>query len=109
MSQRQKPPQEVEWNFFSFPVAYGFAVGGFIALIWAAFIPFNILFTVFLFAVSFGTAHLLAHTFRKRSLARRREMEEEEERERRALAARAANTQAGEAASKRRRRRRIQG
>jgi hypothetical protein len=104
MAKRRKDGAEVEWDFFSFPVFFAFALGAFLAVL---LYPFGIvIFVLSLFGVSFGIAHIAGHTFRKRSADRRRQREEEDERERRALAARAANLRAGEIASVRRRRRR---
>jgi 4-hydroxybenzoate polyprenyltransferase len=103
--RRREPPREIEWHFFSFPVAFGFAVGGLCALVLALFFPQGV-FILFLFGTSFGLAHIVTNWFKRRTLDRRRDRTEEEERERRALAARAAAAQAGEAASPRRRRRR---
>jgi uncharacterized membrane protein len=104
-----KPNQEIEWDFFSFPCAFTFAAGLFTMVILVTLIPFNLLFIVALFAVSFGTAHVIAHSLRKRGVVRRRDKAEEEERERRALSARGiniANAGAAEAIATQRRRRR---
>ncbi|HLF78562.1 MAG TPA: hypothetical protein VJB57_13860 [Dehalococcoidia bacterium] len=103
--RRQAPKPAVEWNFFSFPVAYAFAAGGFVGMV-LCLVGISILFYAFLFAFSFGNAHIVGQWFRRRTLDRRRERDEEAERERRALAARSAASLEGEASSARRRRRR---
>jgi len=104
--KRKKDKQDLEWDFFSFPCAFTFALGAFTAVLLFAIpgIP-PLLFVVSLFSVSFGSAHIMSRWFRNRTLGRRIEQAEEDERERRALAARAANAQAGEATRRRRRRR----
>jgi hypothetical protein len=103
------PQREVsDWNFRSFPVFFGFACGAFIATLLILLTNGalgNILWIVSLFGVSFGLAHIVGHTLRKRSLDRAVAREEEEERERRAYAARQAASLEGEAQSRRRRRR----
>jgi uncharacterized membrane protein len=86
-------------------VAYAFAAGGFLGMV-LAIVGLSILFYVFLFAFSFGNAHIIGQWFRRRTLDKRRDRDEESERERRALAARSAASLEGEAASQRRRRRR---
>lgn len=108
MSQRRgRADQEIEWHFFAFPVFFAFALGALFATILAPFL-FPVIFVLSLFGVSFGTAHMISHSWRRRGLRKRRMSEEEEERERRALAARAARetAEAGESTSLRRRRRR---
>lgn len=108
--RRQKQPQRpVEWNFLSFPVYFGFAVGAFLSAVLLAIFggyAFGIVFIASLFGVSFGLAHITTHWFHRRTLGRAQERAEEEERERRALAARAAAAREGESHSRRRRRRR---
>jgi hypothetical protein len=105
MSRRRRHDQPVEWDFFSFPVAFGFALGMFVAVMLYPLGP--ILFVASLFLVSFGTAHIISRWMKRRTLDRQRERDEETERERRALAARAAAQQANEEAPRRRRRRRV--
>lgn len=105
MNRRRRSDQPVEWDFFSFPVAFGFAVGMFVAVILYPLGP--ILFVVSLFLVSFGTAHIISRWMRRRTLDRQRLRDEEDERERRALAAREASLRATEEPLRRRRRRRV--
>jgi hypothetical protein len=103
--RRREPQRAVDWNFLSFPVAFGFAVGAFIATLLAP-VLYGPLFVLSLFGVSFGMAHIFSRWIRTRMQSRAQDRADEEERERRALAARAAAAQQGEAASARRRRRR---
>jgi hypothetical protein len=104
VNRRRRGDQPVEWHFFSFPVAYAFALGMFVAVL---LYPLGLLIFVFsLFLVSFGTAHIISHWFRNRTLDRERLRTEGEERERRAIAARTAAQQANEEANPRSRRRR---
>jgi len=105
--RRRQEQREIEWHFFSFPVAFGFACGALVATLLIGAGLFMIVWIASLFAASFGVAHIFSHWFRRRSTERRRAREEETERERRALAARAAAAaREGEAAAPRRRRRR---
>src|SRR3970040_2224613 len=104
--RRRQEQREIEWHFFSFPVAFGFACGALVATLLIGAGLFMIVWVASLFAASFGVAHIFSHWFRRHSTERRRAREEEEERERRALAARAAAAREGEAAAPRRRRRR---
>jgi hypothetical protein len=110
----QKPNPDVEWHFFSFPVAAAFFTGMFLA----AFILYvdigfyvDILHIVLvlgpLLFVSWSAAHIGNHLYARRRAQKKRRGEEEDERERRALAARAAaaSTEAGNAPRRRRRRR----
>ena len=106
MARRRQEQREIEWHFFSFPVAFGFACGALVATVLIGAGLFMIVWVASLFAASFGVAHIFSHWFRRHSTERRRAREEEEERERRALAARAAAAREGEAAAPRRRRRR---
>jgi membrane protein implicated in regulation of membrane protease activity len=103
--RRRQPQQEKEWDFFGFPAAFGFAVGGLLALLIAPLYPAPV-FVLFLFAVSFGLAHIISHWFRNRVTNKKQERSDEDERERRALAARAAASIENEQASVRRRHRR---
>jgi hypothetical protein len=105
MAKRRKDGgKQVEWDFFSFPVLFAFALGAFIS---SLLYPFGQLVFIFsLFGVSFGIAHIISHWFRRRALDKQRARDEEAERERRALAARNLNARQAEAASVRRRRRR---
>ncbi len=111
MAGKKEPrlAQKVDWHFFSFPVAFAFALGAFTATILALalWVP---LFIVSLFGVSFGTAHVISHWFQNRAVTRKHNRDEEAERERRALAARAAKSASAPeqptAPAKRRRRRR---
>lgn len=111
MSRRQqRDNRDIEWHFFSFPVFYGAAVGSLITLLLAPYL-YPIVFIISLFAVSWGTAHVISHWLRRRGAERRRQREQEDERERRALARREAAASADpESASptppRRRRRRR---
>ena len=105
--RRRQEQREIEWHFFSFPVAFGFACGALVATLLIGAGLFMIVWVASLFAASFGVAHIFSHWFRRHSTERRRAREEETERERRALAARAAAAaREGEAAAPRRRRRR---
>ena len=102
--RRRQDDREIEWDFFSFPVLFGFSLGAFIATL---LYPLGqIVFVVSLFGVSFGVAHIFTHWLRRRSLDRARQRAEEEERERRALAARAEASRPSEPPPGRRRRRR---
>jgi uncharacterized membrane protein len=103
--RRRQPEQEKEWDFFSFPVSFGFAVGGLVGLLLAPLFPAPV-FVLFLFATSFGLAHIISHWFRNRVTDKKRQRADEEERERRALAARAAASLENEQASQQRRRHR---
>jgi hypothetical protein len=105
--QRQAQRREIKWDFLSFPFAYGIAAGGFIGML-LAFVGggLELAFYVFLFAFSFGNAHIIGQWFRRRTVDRRRDKDEEAERERRALAARSAASLENEASSSRRRRKR---
>ena len=105
MSRRRRGDEPVDWNFFSFPVAFGFALGMFVAVMLYPLGP--ILFVVSLFLVSFGTAHIISRWLKRRTLDRQRLRDEENERERRALTARAAAQATTEEAPRRRRRRRV--
>lgn len=110
MSRRKTRPTNAagDWDFFSFPCLFAFALGAFVAALLVPLSPF-LVFVLSLFGVSFGLAHIMTHTFRRKTLERARQREEEDERERRALAARAIAAQQNEArsnASKRRRRNR---
>ena len=105
MSRRRRSDQPVEWNFFSFPVAFAFALGMFVAVMLYPLGP--ILFVVSLFLTSFGVAHIVSHWLRRRTLDRQRQKAEEEERERRALAARASAQRENEESARPRRRRRV--
>ena len=107
MSRRRRNDEPVEWHFFSFPVAFAFALGMFVAVL---LYPLGFLiFIVSLFFTSFGVAHIINHWFRRRSLDRQKRRDEEAERERRALAARTASAQrvAEETPPRPRRRRRV--
>lgn len=105
MSRQQRDPKrDIEWNFYSFPVAFAFFLGAFIATL---LYPLGFfVFFISLFGVSFGLAHIGGHWYRKRVGDRARQKADEDERERRALAARVASSQQGAAASNARRRRR---
>jgi hypothetical protein len=105
VSRRRRSEDPVEWNFFSFPVAFGFVLGMFVAVILYPLGP--LLFVGSLFLVSFGTVHIISRWMRRRTLDRRREADEEHERERRALAAREAALREAEEPARRRRRRRV--
>lgn len=105
MSRRRRSDEPIEWNFFSFPVAFGFALGMFVSVILYPLGP--LLFVGSLFLVSFGTAHIISRWMKRRTLDRRQQLDEEHERERRALAAREANLRATEEPVRRRRRRRV--
>lgn len=108
---RKKEPRlarKVDWHFFSFPVAFGFALGALAATLLLPFLGFIVAIPA-LFGVSWGTAHIISHWFQNRSISRRQDRDEEAERERRALAARsakAAEAPEQSAPAKRRRRRR---
>lgn len=104
MSRRRRRDEPVEWNFFSFPVAFAFFLGMFVAVL---LYPLGIIILITsLFLTSFGVAHIISHWFRRRTLDRQRERSEAEERERRALAARTAAQAANAEAARPRRRRR---
>jgi hypothetical protein len=105
--QPQQPAQPIQWHFFTWPVIFAFCLGALLATVLYPFGP--IVFVVSLFGVSFGAAHMIGASMRRRGADRREEQAEEEERERRALIAREAAAREGEAASaaaRRRRRRR---
>ncbi len=103
--RRQTPKAEVEWDFFSFPTYFAFAAGGLVATVLFPLAPI-VLFVIFLFGTSFGTAHAMSHWWQGRVTNKRRERAEEEERERRALLARSAASLDNEAQSRRHRRKR---
>jgi hypothetical protein len=93
----------MEWDFFSFPTYFGFALG---ALVATLLFPLGLyVFIVALFGTSFCVAHIMSHWWQRRIVAKRKQREEEDERERRALAARSAASLENEAQSRRRRRR----
>jgi len=104
--RRRQPEQEKEWDFFSFPASFGFALGGLVVILLLIFIPPGLVFVAFLFATSFGLAHIVSHWFRRRVTDKKRQRADEEERERRALAARAAASLENEQAAQQRRRHR---
>jgi len=112
MARRRRPEpsgQQADWNFRSFPTFFGFACGALTATLLLLLTGGALVFVVWLvslFGVSFGVAHIIGHTLRRRGLDRAIEHEEEMERERRALAARDAAALEGESHSIRRRRRR---
>jgi hypothetical protein len=112
MARRRRPERQqpiADWNFRTFPVIFAFACGAFVAtllLLLTGGALVSVLWVISLFGVSFGVAHIIGHTIRKRSLDRAIAREEEDERERRALAARQAAALEGEERSRRRRRRR---
>ncbi len=108
--QRPAPNRPAEWSFFTFPVAFALAIGLLLGPV-LYYVTVGLSVWVALFAVSFGTAHIIGHSLRRRGLDKRIDQEEEAERERRALAARAARLESGEdltpsPAARRRRRRR---
>lgn len=102
--RRRQPRREVQWDFFSFPVAFAFACGALLATLLIGAGLFTIVWVLSLFGTSFGVAHIFSHWIRRRTQERRRAREEEAERERRALAGREAA--AAEGPPRRRRRRR---
>lgn len=104
--RRRQQGEEVEWDFFSFPVYFAFAAGALTVILLAPFVPAGILFVLALFGTSFGMAHIISHWFRRRVSEKRRQQQEEEERERRALEARQSAALGNEQTSHRRRRRR---
>jgi hypothetical protein len=105
--RRRRNDEPVEWNFFSFPVAFAFVLGMFVAVLLYPLGP--LIFIVSLFFTSFGVAHIINRWFRHRSLDRQKQRDEDAERERRALATRTSSAQrvAEEAPPRPRRRRRI--
>ena len=113
MSRRRRDlgPQG-EWNFFSFPVYFGAAVGALISFFGTIFLGY-IWFYVIVLLMSWAMAHLINRTIIRRRQERQKQREEEDERERRALEARAAsqrtNDDASRAARRRRRTRRSKG
>jgi hypothetical protein len=102
----QTQQKDVEYDFFSFPVLFAFALGA------LAVFPLIVVFGYYafllaLFGTSFGVFHLISHAVQRRVLEKRRRQADEEERERRALAARQhAALGSSEASARRRRRRR---
>jgi hypothetical protein len=108
MARQRREQEPIEWNFRSFPVAFGFAAGSLITVLLAGIPGVGfVIFVAALFGTSFGIAHIITHWFRNQRLRRAREQADEEERERRALAARSARLQQeAESATVRRRRRR---
>ncbi len=114
MSGRRKAQsqrEDIEFDFLSFPVYFGFALGGlscFLLLILFGGIVRGpaAIFVIFLFGSSFGLAHAISHWMRRRTIAKRLQHADEDERERRALAAREAASLGNEQGSHRRRRRR---
>ena len=102
--RRQTPRAEVEWDFFSFPTYFAFALG---ALIATLLYPLGLfVFIIALFGTSFGVAHIMSHLWQRRVTQKRRQREVEDERERRALLARSTSSLENEAQSRRRRRKR---
>ncbi len=110
MARRQGNRQQTGWNFFSFPTLYGVAAGAMLATLLIGLLnDLFLVFTLSLFFLSFGTAHLITHTWRQRRLENQIERAEEDERERRIVAARNAaqrEANAGQPPQRRRRRRR---
>lgn len=105
-SQSSRTPRpEVDWHFFSFPVAYGIASGALLGIILLIILG-DLAITLAFFGFAFGTSHLIIHSLRRRSVRKRRDMAEEAEMERRALAARALRNAGQESAKLRKRRRR---
>jgi hypothetical protein len=101
----QSPQKDVEYDFFSFPVLFAFALGA--LTVFPLIVLFGYYaFLVALFGTSFGVFHLISHTVQRRVIEKRRRQADEEERERRALAARQHASLGGAEASARRRRRR---
>src|SRR3989304_6019831 len=70
--RRRQEQREIEWHFFSFPVAFGFACGALVATLLIGAGLFMIVWIASLFAASFGVAHIFSHWFRRRSTERRR-------------------------------------
>src|SRR3990170_1560660 len=70
--RRRQEQREIEWHFFRFPVAFGFACGALVATLLIGAGLFMIVWIASLFAASFGVAHLFSHGFRRRSTERRR-------------------------------------
>jgi membrane protein implicated in regulation of membrane protease activity len=112
MARQRRGQKQIEWDFFSFPVVFGVALGALIATLFVGLLnDIFLTFTVSLFCVSFGLAHIIGHTWRKRRLDTQLERAEEDERERRIIAARNAAQreqvrEVGAPAPARRRRRR---
>lgn len=106
MSRRRRDlgPQG-EWNFFSFPVYFGAALGAFISFFGTIFLGY-IWFYVVVLLLSWAVAHLINRTIIRRRQERQRQRQEEDERERRALEARAAAQRTNDEASRSARRRR---
>jgi membrane protein implicated in regulation of membrane protease activity len=106
--RRAAPKAPVEWDFFSFPVFAAAAVGAFVTVMVVGIFPVTtpVVFIVSLFGVSFSTAHVITHVFRRRAAERETAKREEAERERRALAARTAQAEGAPERPRRRRRRR---
>jgi hypothetical protein len=104
VSRRRRSDEPVEWDFFSFPVAFAFVFGMFVSVMLYPLGPF--LFIISLFFTSFGVAHIANRWLRRRTLDRQRRRDEDAERERRALAARTAAQRANEESQPRPRRRR---
>src|SRR3989304_1575725 len=69
--RRRQEQREIEWHFFSFPVAFGFACGALVATLLIGAGLFMIVWIASLFAASFGVAHIFSHGFRRRSTERR--------------------------------------
>jgi hypothetical protein len=94
-----------QWNFFSFPVYFGAAVGALVSFFGTIFLG-EIWFFIIVLMTSWAMAHLINRTMIRRRQERQRQREEEDERERRALEARAAAQRTNEEASHSARRRR---
>src|SRR3989304_5382066 len=74
--RRRQPQREVEWHFFSFPVAFALAMGAFLAsmIIYAEGGGYSgflhlVIHLVSLFGVSFGFVHLFGQALRRRTTA----------------------------------------
>lgn len=104
--QGQRRAAAVEWDFFSFPFAWGIAIGGLAATVTTAFIGPGLPFVVTLFAFSFGLSHLVFHGLRRRTIDREMARKEEEELERRILAQRQHEDETGISSRRARKRRR---
>src|SRR3989304_1493284 len=69
--RRRQEQREIEWHFFSFPVAFGFACGALVATLLIGAGLFMIVWIASLFAASVGVAQIFSPGFRRRSTERR--------------------------------------
>ncbi len=113
MAMKQVRPRtglrDHDWDFFSFPVFFGFAGGMLLACLLAIVVPFlfYFMFLASLGLFSFSLAHVVISGSRMRNERTKRAREEEDELEKRILAKRQNADETGTSSRKARRRRRV--